>query len=51
VRAKKRLKAWKKRPGCLCSRFRMITVSAGVRVSATMPESTTAMEIVTANWR
>ena len=51
VRPNQRLKAWKKRPGILCSRLRMSTHSDGVSVSATMPEITTAMEIVTANWR
>jgi len=35
----------------LCSRLRIRTHSDGVSVSATMPEITTAIAIVTANWR
>ena len=51
TRANKRLNAGKSRPGCLCSRLSRSTHRLGVSVSATMPEITTAIEIVTANWR
>ena len=45
------LKPMKKRLGCLCSRFSIITHRLGVSVSATTPEIATAMEIVIENWR
>ena len=52
TRVNQRLNAVKKRPGLApCSRLSIATHSDGVSVSATMPEITTAMEMVTANWR
>jgi hypothetical protein len=45
------LNFWNTMLVALCSRFKMSTHSAGVSVSATMPEITTAIEIVMANWR
>ncbi len=52
TRVNQLLKAVKKRPGlALCSRLSIATHSEGVSVSATRPEITTAIEMVTANWR
>ena len=38
-------------PGFLCSCFNNITHNAGVKVSATMPDTITAIAMVIANWR
>ncbi len=50
MRANQRLNAAKKRFGGSCG-CRISAHSAGESVSATMPEITTEIEIVTANWR
>ena len=50
MRSNARLNAAKKRLGGSCG-CRIIAHSAGESVSATMPEITTEIEIVTANWR
>ncbi|MNC90347.1 hypothetical protein D3C83_64330 [compost metagenome] len=51
MRANQSLNQVKKRPGTRCPRFNISTHRLGVSVSATRPEITTAIDIVTANWR